>query len=137
MRIINRVKNASSSLNQKSFARDFTKSQQIKNRLMRYSVADNDNSKICLKSERYLNENDDKSVISNSSKNQNKKFKVKQVGKSVIGHYKRQNIVKNKVDGCNTLAAIKAKNKSRPNTSFDYGKNPEDKGFFITAQARR
>lgn len=60
------MKNMSSSLNQKSFMRDFAKSQQIKTRLMRYAV-DNDSNKVCLKSERYLNtDEDNKSVMSNS-----------------------------------------------------------------------
>ena len=51
MRISNRMKNMSSSLNQKNFVREYAKSQQIKNRLMRYS---SNESKVYLKSERYL-----------------------------------------------------------------------------------
>ena len=54
------MKNMSSSLNQKSFMRDYAKSQQIKNRLMRYVV---DNEKVSLKSERYLHDGD-KSFVS-------------------------------------------------------------------------
>ena len=49
------MKSMSSSLNQKSFIRDYAKSQQIKNRLMRYAA---DNEKVSLKSERYLNDVD-------------------------------------------------------------------------------
>lgn len=41
------MKNMSSSLNQKSFVKDYAKSQQIKNRLMRYSA---DQEKVQLKS---------------------------------------------------------------------------------------
>ena len=37
----------SSSLNQKNFVKDFSKSQQIKNRIMKYAV---DESKVYLKS---------------------------------------------------------------------------------------
>lgn len=47
------MRNMSSSLNQKSFMRDYSKSQQIKNRLMRYTAEE---SKVYLKSERYLND---------------------------------------------------------------------------------
>ena len=53
------MKNMSSSLNQKNFVREYAKSQQIKNRLMRYS---SNETKIYLKSERYLG--DDQSMIS-------------------------------------------------------------------------
>lgn len=56
------MKNMSSTLNQKSFAKDYTKSQQIKARLMRY-VVDSDSQKVCLKSERYL-DGDNHSVTS-------------------------------------------------------------------------
>lgn len=49
----------SSSLNQKKLLKDYAKSQQIKNRLMKYAV---DETKVYLKSERYLTESDNKSV---------------------------------------------------------------------------
>lgn len=52
MRISNRMKNMSSSLNQNNFVKDYAKSQKIKNRLMKYSAED---SRVFLKSERYFN----------------------------------------------------------------------------------
>jgi hypothetical protein len=48
MRISNRMKNMSSSLNQKNFIKDYAKSQKIKNRLMKYTTADD--SRVLLKS---------------------------------------------------------------------------------------
>lgn len=63
MRISNRMKNMSSSLNQKNYVREYTKSQQIKNRLMRYS---SNETKVYLKSERYLV--DDHSMVSQEYK---------------------------------------------------------------------
>lgn len=45
------MRNMSSSLNQKNFVRDYAKSQQIKQRLMRYTA---DESRVYLKSERYF-----------------------------------------------------------------------------------
>ena len=53
MRISNRMKNMSSSLNQKNFIKDYAKSQKIKNRLMKYTTADD--SRVLLKSQRYFN----------------------------------------------------------------------------------
>lgn len=47
MRISNRMKNMSSSLNQKNFVKDYAKSQKIKNRLMKYTAED---SRVFLKS---------------------------------------------------------------------------------------
>lgn len=47
MRICNKMKNMSSSLNQKKLLKDYAKSQQIKNRLMKYAV---DETKVYLKS---------------------------------------------------------------------------------------
>lgn len=53
MRICARMKNMSSSLNQKSFMKDYEKSQKIKNRLMKYAAG---SDRISLKSERYFDE---------------------------------------------------------------------------------
>lgn len=60
------MRNMSSSLNQKNFVKDYAKSQQIKQRLMRYTA---DESRVYLKSERYFGENDgNQSVLSSQSK---------------------------------------------------------------------
>ena len=83
------MKNMSSSLNQKNFMRDYSKSQKIKNRLMKYAV---DESKVYLKSERYLGD-DVKSVASNSQS----KNVVEKQRRSVASHYKKEDIMKNRV----------------------------------------
>lgn len=108
----------SSSLNQKSFIKDYAKSQQIKNRLMKYAA---DQEKVQLKSERYFN--DDRSVMSESKEQpQNPKPKIPH-RQSAVSHYRREDIMKNKIDtSTNNLAKIRAKNQ-RPNTSFQSGSN--------------
>lgn len=57
---------------------------------MRYAI-DNDNSKVCLKSERYLNTDGDNSSVISQPKEEKKLFKVKISNhrKSAITHYKR------------------------------------------------
>lgn len=55
------MKSMSSSLNQKNFVREYAKSQQIKNRLMRYTANE---SKVYLKSERYLADDQSQSMVS-------------------------------------------------------------------------
>ena len=117
MRISNRMKNMSSSLNQKNFIRDYSKSQKIKNRLMKYAV---DESKVYLKSERYLGD-DTKSV---TSKSEGKSIVDKQ-RRSVASHYKKEDIMKNRVEG-----NLTRNKKFRPNTSVDV--NKEEEGFFTT-----
>ena len=119
MRISARMRNMSSSLNQKSFIKDYAKSQQIKNRLMKYAQ---DQDKIQLKSERYLQ--DDRSVLSESKESKPVVKQKIQHRQSAVSHYRAEDILKNKVDSSSSnLAKIKAKN-LRPNTSFQAGKNP-------------
>lgn len=93
------MKNMSSSLSKRSFIRDYTKSQQIKNRLMRY-VVDKD-SKVSLKSERYFSNEFVQSRISQEEAEDKAKIKVKHLikyRKSAINHYKKEQILKNKVN---------------------------------------
>ena len=138
MRISNRMKNMSSSLNQKNFVREYSKSQQIKNRLMRYS---SNEAKVYLKSERYFNENSNQSMVSNDKdSSSSKKFAIKPTyRKSAINHYNRDDIVKNKVDiSTSNLAGIKAKynRNNRPNTSMDANLADEEGTFFATEPKR-
>lgn len=120
VRISNKMKNMSSSLNQKHFVKDFTKSQQIKNRIMKYAA---DESRVYLKSERYLDDN--KSVTSKTSNHNITEAKQR---RSVASHYKKEDIMKNRIEGDLTK---KNKRKFRPNTSLD-ANNQEEQGSFFT-----
>lgn len=54
MRISNRMRKMCSELNQRKFIKDYAKSQQIKNRIMRYTTEE---SRVYLKSRKYFGEN--------------------------------------------------------------------------------
>lgn len=49
-----KMRNMSSGLNQKNFMKDYAKSQQIKNRIMKYTTEE---SKVYLKSQKYFSDN--------------------------------------------------------------------------------
>lgn len=136
----------SSSLNPKNFVKDYAKSQKIKNRLMKYTA--DDDSKVILKSERYFNENEENQSVMSHSKEKSVKskeqFSVPRISanstyrKSAISHYKKDEILKNKVDTTtSSLAGIKAQNRNRPNTSIELDKVNENEANFFTTQPNK
>lgn len=71
------MRNLSSSLNPKNFIKDYAKSQQIKNRIMRYT---GEEGKVYLKSNRYFNS--DTSSLRSEKRNASER-------KSLAAHYKK------------------------------------------------